>query len=186
MPQNSKIFAVLEMDDYIGVAHSTGIDLFSSDRFERTLTYDIWIWSDYHFCEEFRCKNDYHNIASKSAHESISDVTALQMFEYGDRFYKSKIDYYSPSLDLLYETFGMIDSEMVSNDLYPNFHFIQKAFAERVIHSTCNETMTSVIRLKHNSIRRQKYSDVSYLYQCNLNKQLDAFSASKSNPLREV
>ena len=75
---------------------------------------------------------------------------------------------------------------MVSNELYPNFHFIQKAFAERVIHSTCNETLTSVIRLKHNSIRRQKYSDVSYLYQSNLNKQLDAFSASKTNPLKEL
>ena len=31
--QNNKVFAVLEMDDYIGVAHSEGIDLYSSDRF---------------------------------------------------------------------------------------------------------------------------------------------------------
>lgn len=102
MPQNAKIFAVLEIDDYIGVAHSEGIDLFSSECYERTVGYDTWVWSDYQFCEEFKCKNDYHNILSKTPHEDMGEVTALHMFEFSDRYLKSKLDYYAPGLDLLY------------------------------------------------------------------------------------
>lgn len=30
------------------------------------------------------------------------------MFEYSQRFYTRKLDYYTPTVDLLYETFGPI------------------------------------------------------------------------------
>jgi hypothetical protein len=34
----------------------------------------------------------------------------MMMFEYSERFYNKKLDYYSPSEDLLYETFGPLES----------------------------------------------------------------------------
>lgn len=53
------------MDDYFGIAHSSGIDVYSSDRYERTITYQHWIWSDFGLCDEFKIKDDYHNVYSK-------------------------------------------------------------------------------------------------------------------------
>lgn len=44
------------MEDYYGIVHSNGIDVYSADRFERTIQYDKWVWSDYNLCDEFKCK----------------------------------------------------------------------------------------------------------------------------------
>ena len=51
-----RIYAVVEMDDYYGIAHSGGIDVYSGDRYERTIEYEKWIWSDFELCENFKCK----------------------------------------------------------------------------------------------------------------------------------
>ena len=53
------------MDDYFGIAHSGGIDVYSADRYERTISYEHWTWSDFGLCDDFKCKEDYHNIFAK-------------------------------------------------------------------------------------------------------------------------
>lgn len=37
------------------------------------------------------------------------------MFQYGLRYYRKKLDYCTTSLDLLYETFGPLESESITN-----------------------------------------------------------------------
>lgn len=99
------------MDDYFGIAHGCGIDVYSGDRYQRTIQYDKWVWNDFQLCENFKCKDDYNNIFAKltngqSLQTDISEVNATLMFQHVQRFYRKKLDYCLPSVDLLYETFG--------------------------------------------------------------------------------
>jgi hypothetical protein len=175
VPEGSRVYTILEMKEYFGIAHSTGIDLYSSDRFERTIGYDKWVWSDHpHLYHQFHCRDDYHNIYSKvsATQPAQSDISAVIMFEHSERLYHKKLDYYALSEDLLYETFGPIQSQKVSNELYPHLHFVQRLYSEHTLHSSCKDYATSIICLKINNIRQQKLTNTTYLYSCDLNQQL--------------
>lgn len=37
VPEGTRIYVVLEIEDYIGIAHSKGIDVYSADRYEKTI-----------------------------------------------------------------------------------------------------------------------------------------------------
>ena len=127
LPQDSRIFVVLDCDDYYGIAHSKGVDMYSGDRFERRISYEKWVWSDYEFCDKVEWNDDYNQIDSKKQ-EKEEKVDGINMIRFCDRSLKKKIDYYTASSDLYYETFGLIEDESISNTIYPTFHFIQKLY----------------------------------------------------------
>ena len=43
---------MLLIDDYVGVAHSSGIDMYGPEKFERVVSYDQWNWADYGLFEK--------------------------------------------------------------------------------------------------------------------------------------
>ena len=95
------------------------------------------------------------------------------MLNFCDRFYWKKLDFYSLSSDLYYETFGLVEDEEISNEMYSTFHFIQKTYTEKIIHSTCSENATSVLKMKSLNRRRDHWENTSFLLSLNLNRQLE-------------
>ena len=69
--------------------------------------------------------NDDYNQMDGKKEEKIEGIS---MIKFCDRYLKKKIDYYTVSSDLYYETFGLIEDESISNTIYPTFHFIQKLY----------------------------------------------------------
>ena len=140
--------------------------MYDSEKFEREVKYDSWVWSDYSIFDKIEWPEDYHILENKN-------ILGTDIIEFCNRFYFKKVDYYPTENNMLYETFGLVDETKLENDIFPIFHFQQKTQCQNSIHSRCGQNATCILKLKSDNVRRDYWYNTSFIINGNLNKQLE-------------
>ena len=89
------------VEEYVCICTNQGVEVYSNVGFERTISYDDWVWAD------FECLEDIENSLEYRHSDMSENITNSNgMLKFNSRWFFNLLDYYSHGENIFIETFG--------------------------------------------------------------------------------